>query len=58
MKFYLALAALVGINAIKLTTEWDGNSPYYQEAGKHIDAALVPALHTEELGNRAKEAAR
>ena len=57
MKFYLAFVALVGVNAMRLTTEWDGNSPYYQSAGKPIDAAGVPAEHQQELDNRAKAAA-
>ena len=29
MKFNLAIVALVSVNAMKLTTEWDGNTAYY-----------------------------
>ena len=43
---------------MKLTTQWDGNTAYYQDANKAISAVDVDTMAAEENAARSAEAAR
>ena len=57
MKFkYFIIAALIGvidINALKLTTSWDGNAPYYVYGGHPIDGGQVDNFANNDAAHQA-----
>ena len=58
---YLLIAALVGIidiNALRLTTSWDGNAPMYANAGAPIDPSQVENFANNDAAHTADKHAR